>query len=264
MRLLIKLRCTENCTYEMQYHYYLQGFIYNLLKDSRYHYLHDKEGYKFFCFSNIFPVRNNLEKDNLYTLLISSPDQEFITYLFEVLKSFNSSIKIGVMKFQIEFIDNRDLRISDNFRAGLIAGTPIIVRIPREKYKEYDITPAKDYPYIYWKQGYPIMLLLSQLENNLKKKFVEFLKLNSRHNHLENCQSNQTSSSPYFFQKFKFRKQISTRINIHTEDSEQIVIGTTWEFEFNMHNNIELIQFALDCGLGERNSLGFGFMNLSN
>ena len=58
MRLLIKLKCTENSTYEMQYHYHLQGFIYSLLKGSKYHSSHDKEGYKFFCFSNIFPARN--------------------------------------------------------------------------------------------------------------------------------------------------------------------------------------------------------------
>jgi CRISPR/Cas system endoribonuclease Cas6 (RAMP superfamily) len=42
---------------------------------------------------------------------------------------------------------------------------------------------------------------------------------------------------------------------------EQVIIGTLWEFGFN-NGNKDLIQFALDAGLGERNSLGFGFMNL--
>jgi CRISPR-associated endoribonuclease Cas6 len=91
MRLVIKLRCAKSSAYEMQYHYYLQGFIYNLLKGSKYHYIHNKEGYKFFCFSNIFPATKNLEKNDLRTLIISSPDYEFIAHLYEMLnQSWNS------------------------------------------------------------------------------------------------------------------------------------------------------------------------------
>ena len=86
MRLMIKLQCLESSSYEMQYHYHLQGFIYNLLKDSKYHYIHNKEGYKFFCFSNIFPVTRDLEIRDLRTLIISSPDSEFIAYLYEMLQ----------------------------------------------------------------------------------------------------------------------------------------------------------------------------------
>jgi len=147
----------------------LQGFIYSLLKGSKYSYLHNKEGYKFFCFSNIFPIAKNLEKNNLYTLVISSPDYEFITYLSELKSLINLSIKLGIMKFQIDFVDKRILKIPDNGSFTLITGTPIIVRIPREKYIMYGISPPRDYSYIYWKQEYPITLLISQLENNLKK-----------------------------------------------------------------------------------------------
>jgi CRISPR/Cas system endoribonuclease Cas6 (RAMP superfamily) len=38
------------------------------------------------------------------------------------------------------------------------------------------------------------------------------------------------------------------------------VIGTSWLFGFA---NPELAKFALDTGLGELNSLGFGFMNMA-
>jgi CRISPR/Cas system endoribonuclease Cas6 (RAMP superfamily) len=44
-------------------------------------------------------------------------------------------------------------------------------------------------------------------------------------------------------------------------NADVIVIGSLWELGFS-HEVDESIQvFALDCGLGERNSLGFGFMN---
>ncbi|MEM0287169.1 MAG: hypothetical protein QXG05_03215 [Nitrososphaerota archaeon] len=92
----------EDSKYEMRYHYHLQGFIYNLLKGSKYDYVHDKEGYKFFCFSNIFPARD-LVKNDPRILIISSPDSEFICHLNEMLLcQSNAEISIGGMKFKID------------------------------------------------------------------------------------------------------------------------------------------------------------------
>ena len=86
----------------MQYHYYVQGFIYNLLKGSKFDYIHDKQGYKFFCFSNIFPVTKTIQKNDLRKLIISSPDIEFIIFLSMIFQSLNSQVKIGNMKFVID------------------------------------------------------------------------------------------------------------------------------------------------------------------
>jgi CRISPR-associated endoribonuclease Cas6 len=263
VRLLIKLRCLENCKYEMRYHYQLQGFIYSLLKGSKYHYLHDKQGYKFFCFSNIFPAKN-LEKHDVRTLIVSSPDEEFITYIYDVLGSFNKSpIEIGTMKFSIDFMNILYVKLPGTSQYTLITGTPVIVRVPRERYQMYDINPTKNYDYIYWRRQYPVLLFLSQVQNNLVKKFIEFGQFsNNYHSKIEEHQLVTPNLSPSLFQRFKFKKQVSTRITIPAKEMEQVVIGTLWEFGFDTNSNKELIQFALDCGLGERNSLGFGFMNL--
>ena len=50
MRILINLRAAKNQGYESVYHHKLQGFVYGLLRDSGFGGLHDKRGYKFFCF----------------------------------------------------------------------------------------------------------------------------------------------------------------------------------------------------------------------
>ncbi|PWU81387.1 MAG: hypothetical protein DLM72_07110 [Candidatus Nitrosopolaris wilkensis] len=39
-------------------------------------------------------------------------------------------------------------------------------------------------------------------------------------------------------------------------------MGSVWEFGFEGWQDSKLIQFVLDSGLGERNSLGFGYMNI--
>lgn len=263
MRLLLKLRCTETGKYEMQYHYHLQGFIYNLLRDSKYHYIHNKEGYRFFCFSNIFPAKN-LEKNDLRTLMITSPDNEFIDYLFNALLQPNVlKVKIGSMKFRIDYVDKLIVRIPISSPFTLVTGTPIIVRIPKDKYELYVSEPNKIYDYIYWRSNHPIELFISQIENNLFKKYIEYYGLNTSKDtvHYENISTELRTQSVSFLQKIKFKKQISTRVFMKGFD--EVIIGTIWEFGFNIDANKDIIQFALDSGLGERNSLGFGFMNLN-
>jgi CRISPR-associated endoribonuclease Cas6 len=240
----------------MQYHYHLQGFIYHLLKHSIYEHIHDKEGYKFFCFSNIFPAKN-LQKGDIRTLIISSPDGEFISHLDNVLRqAWNTTeINIGCMKFRIDYIDKLVQKVPNGLLVTLITGTPIIVRIPSEKYLKYGIELKREYGYIYWRSEHPIDLFISQIENNLLNKYNEYY----YHAGVDNSNS-QNRSSFHLFEKFKFKKQISTIISMKGFD--QVVIGTIWEFGFKVECDRNIIQFALDVGLGERNSLGFGFMNL--
>jgi len=42
------------------------------------------------------------------------------------------------------------------------------------------------------------------------------------------------------------------------------VVGSTWRFYFTSTDRarLELLRFALDAGLGERKSMGFGFLNV--
>ena len=233
----------------MQYHYHLQGFIYNLLRGSIYDQLHDTRGCKFFSYSNIFPF-DDLRQNDLRTLIISSPDEQFIRYLYDIMQlsaGRGTEIKIGAMKFNVDSLRKLYTRLPDNSNLNLITGTPIIVRVPREKYKEYNFEPLVNSDSIYWRNGHPIDLLLEQLQNTLLHKYAEY-------------HWTETCKDIHLFHGFEFKKQISTRVFI--KDFEQVIIGTVWEFGFN-NGNKELVQFALDSGLGERNSLGFGFMNLS-
>src|SRR4051812_38126302 len=111
MRLLVKLRSIESGQYEMQYHYHLQSYIYNLIKGGKYDYIHNKKGFKFFCYSNIFPA-NDFARNDLRTLIISSPDNEFIRYLSEIFdETSNKSLQIGGMRFSVESTQALDIRI---------------------------------------------------------------------------------------------------------------------------------------------------------
>ncbi|MEM2100803.1 MAG: CRISPR-associated endoribonuclease Cas6 [Candidatus Nitrosocaldus sp.] len=221
-----------------------------MLKGSRFEDLHDKDGYKFFCFSNIFPYSSMMKKGERKYLLISSPSSEFINYIAKELKKYKNDhiITLNNMKFLLKDIEVIDYKIKRDCRDDtirLITATPIIIRIPRRKYEKFNLNLRNPYKYIYWRKEHPIELFIEQLENNLYKKYEIF-----------------TGIMPVrelIIDRLMFKKQVSLRLNIH--NNEHIVIGTLWEFIFHKPVN-ELVQFGLDCGFGERNSLGFGFMNL--
>ena len=62
------------------------------------------------------------------------------------------------------------------------------------------------------------------------------------------------------YYSYKFLKQIATTVSTGVGLRKTTVIGTNWQFLLNGAS--ELARFALDTGLGELNSLGFGFMNV--
>lgn len=245
MRIVVSLRAIEDQPYEYENHHHLQGFIYNLIKNTEFRHLHDKEGYKFFCTSNVFPAYDLKEGDKR-TLIISSPSEGFIeTVASKLLKLRN--IKIGNLKFEVEKFTLVKERLAGDFT--LITGTPIIVRIPGYRYAEYGISPKKPYDYVYWRKEYPLKAFIKQLEENLVKKYKEFY-------------GESMEKALPLFQRLTFKKQVSTKI--YFEEGLQTVIGTTWEFSFYglSREQVELLQFGLDAGFGEMNTKGFGFMNL--
>jgi len=254
MRILLELRATKDFYYDKSYFHKLQGFIYSLLKDTPLSILHDKVGYKYFCFSNIFPLPkkgNEVETNEIKKLIISSPSKLFIKILEEKLKEKiekREKIHIGEMEFEIEKIKVFKLKLKNNVR--LISATPIIIRIPEKNYEKYNIPiEFRKKRYVFWRPQYSFEAFVKQLENNLIKKYKEFYK--------EDFQISE------IFEGFKFLKgPIVNHVIINGK--EQIFVGSTWEFWFSYltKEREKILEFGIDCGFGERNSLGFGFVNI--
>ena len=226
-----------------EYHRKIQGFVYSLLQNTKFDQVHDKAGFKFFCFSNIYKAKNT----NHHCLIISSPNPNFITQVeYQLNKIIENQIPLEI---GIEFDLVKVIRIPErNFKFPLevITQSPIIIRIPIEKYhgKITNLTPYKS---VLWRAGHPINLFVESLETNLKKKYAQFTERNFRGR---------------IFESFDFTKQVSTKI--HVGKSRVPIIGSLWRLGFSDDVPIDFQLFALDCGMGERNSLGFGFINPLN
>ncbi|MDI6737189.1 MAG: hypothetical protein QME12_01595, partial [Nanoarchaeota archaeon] len=125
MRLILTLEPLTNSAYDMQYYNKLQGFLYNLIRNTEFDVLHEKEGYKFFCFSNIFPFGEN-KPGKLKKLVISSPSSAFISFIGERLRLLmedKKEIRIGETLFKMDKIQRISPKVQDG--CTISASTPI-------------------------------------------------------------------------------------------------------------------------------------------
>lgn len=205
--------------------------------------LHDQKGYKFFSFSNIFAAKN--AENDQFRFIISSPSTRFIEEIScELQKAIDVEIPVeieGLFKLEKSAVIST---YNFTFPLHVITGTPIMIRIPSERFDKYS-TESSPYSSIFWRSTHPIQLFIDAVESNLKKKYKDFTR--------------GSSISGRLIEVYKFKKQVSTKIDMN--GIQLPVIGTMWEFGFLDSANKEVQLFAYDCGLGERNSLGFGFLN---
>jgi len=104
--------------------------------------------------------------------------------------------------------------------------------------------------FLYWRQDIEFTAFLKQLTENIIKKYNDFY---------------GTKIMNYdLFEQFQFKQEIHLRIIIYGKSYG--VVASLWDFIWSTMDNMQrqLIQFGLETGFGERNSMGFGFLNLKS
>lgn len=232
IRVIIKFEPKEFIKYYEIDKYTIQGFIYSILKEnSSFNNLHNTVGFKFFNFSNIFPV-SDFEKNSLKKLIISSPNKDLIKIIYATLKN-KSYFKFKNYKMEI-------LKVSilrDNVCSRFISATPIVLFEDNSNNRYYS-----------FKQNPNFNFFFDRLKDNAIKKYNAFYNKNF-------------NLDEDLFTKFEFAREVSIRIK--KNDNQFIIIGSLWKnLEFNLTDeNKDFYKFLFENGLGEKNSLGFGFLN---
>ena len=241
MRLLLKLRSKGDYAYDSTMNHKIQGFIYHCVSDSFFGGLHERPGSKYFCFSNIFPI-GDIRKNDEVNLIISSPVTQFIQVLKARIQRLED-INIGEYSFGLSSL--KSIRTDVQSRLNLITGTPVVIRLPKSRYKEYKIKSRRQYEY--WKKTMPLNVFIDAVEENFIKKYNSFYGVDLKKVQL--------------FERFEFKKEVGTVARIAGKDSA--IVGSVWKFStvYIDRKNAPLFSFLLDTGLGEMNSLGYGFLN---
>ena len=130
---MLELKAVKEFAHNFDYHYRAQGFIYSMLINTKYRELHDKEKYKFFCFSNIFRAKHDNDKN--WKFIVSSPDEKLIKQIGVGLKKIvehKVDIQLGGGTFKLE--SYKIFKPFDSFK--MITGSPITIRVDGKRFEE--------------------------------------------------------------------------------------------------------------------------------
>lgn len=241
MRIQLDLKTKNNFLIPFNYNHILSSIIYNKIADLDYaQKLHISKSFKFFTFSQInvdkIKIANKglIAKNGKFSFSISSPDEFLIKSLldgfFEDLCIHFQNLPVQILN--IKALKNPEFSAENNFKTI----SPIVVRKKRivdGEEKIWDLSPSDEF--------------FRRLENNLIKKYLTFNKLE------------ETDKTVEIYSEMRNVKR--KRIAI-TKPNQNTTYTRAYNMDLILNGDVELIKFAYDCGLGEKNSMGFGMINL--
>ena len=218
----------------------LSAIIYNKIADLNFaNELHSSKSFKFFTFSQIYIPKRRIVKDGIIakdgviSFYISSPNDFLIKSLvdgfLEDLEISFQNQKLTIQK--IEALKTPEFSSKSEFKTL----APIIVRTKKEidgELKIWDLAPSDKF--------------FKSLENNLIKKYIKF----------NNLTKTDKKINIYSDMNFVKRKRISINKGNAT------TYHRAYMMDLILEGDLDLIEFAYDVGISEKNSMGFGMVKL--
>jgi len=254
MRVLTRLRARRDTAYDNTYHHKLQGRVWGALEGSQYERLHDENQPKPFTYSNPFPPGDMQEGDER-TLLIASPNEDLLAHVAADLKD-DRELNIGEMPFHIEKLTPLAPDVGEPGTTGTIeTGTGVLVRIPPWRFDEYGLDIDHNEAE-FWRPEHTMEPFRNQIEANLDKKHGLY------------CQDYLRGPSAVdgdLFDGYELLKTFALPVEPTTGEAETWILSK-WRFDYTVRDDDHRrhLNLALDVGIGERNSLGFGFVNITD
>lgn len=228
----MELVVSRGGVYENLTRYAMQGMIYNRLRGTSFEYLHDTKRFKFFTFSEVFPIGDLREGDRRY-FIVSSPWEEFINILHDSFED-DRVVRIGDIEFEVGYVK----RFRIGFRRIFESGSPIVLYKDNRKNEYFSFMRGGDIAFFIWR-----------LTDNAVKKYNAYY-------------SEQICLREPIFDRLVFKKEVA--VQECKNGRRFIIIGSVWkilEKKYVSDEYRKLYEFIADCGVGEKNSLGFGFIN---
>jgi CRISPR-associated endoribonuclease Cas6 len=253
VRILTRLRARADAAYDNAYHHKLRGRIWQALADTDFDAVHDENRPKPFTYSNPFPPGEMREGDER-TLLVASPEEELLAQVAADLQE-DRELNVGEMPFRVDSISALSPDVGEPGTAGTIeTGTGVLVRIPPWRFEEYGIDSEHDEAE-FWRPEHTTEPFRTQVEANLDRKHELF------------CPEYLPGPSEVggeLFDGYELLKTFAIPVT-PTQGVEETWVLSKWRFDYTVRDDHHRrhLNLALDVGIGERNSLGFGFVNIT-
>ncbi len=238
MRLKINIKTKNNFKVPFNYNHILSSIIYNKISDlDLSHELHSSSSFKFFNFSQLNIPKRKIVKDGILAkngkinFYLSSPNDTLIRSLVDgfvedlEIKFKNETLIVE----KIEALKTPEFREKSEFKTL----SPINIRDTKEidgKIKRIDLAPSDKF--------------FKGIENNLIKKYCIFNNIESTDKQIKVCSEMANVK----------RKRITIPKGPDT------TYHRAYMMDLVIEGDVDLIGFAYDVGLGEKNSMGFGMI----
>ena len=230
MRLKIHLKAKNNFKVPFNYNHIVSSIIYNKIIDlDLAHELHSSNTFKFFNFSQLnIPKRKITEdgiiaKNGIINFYLSSPNDLLIK---NIVNGFVDNLEVKFKNETLNVTKIEALKTPEfSEKSELKTLSPIIIRDTQEidgKTKRIDLAPSDKF--------------FKAIETNLIKKYCRF-------NNLESTD-----------------KEINVYSEMANVKRKRITIPKGPNTTYHRAYMMDLIEFAYDVGLGEKNSMGFGMI----
>lgn len=235
MQLKIYINLNKKLTLPINYSHILQGIFYTALsKDKKYQELLHNNGindskFKLFTFSSL--CGKHIIKDKKITFIgnvfleVRSVDSYFIFLVYEFLK--NNGITFGTDNFSVNLKLENKVIIDDSISIKM--NSPICLTKKSDDNKTIYLSPQDaDFE--------------QYINNNFYKKYMSYYNT-SPYSDIEITNTYITSSD----------KVVTTLKNIYI---------IAWKGEYILNGSPDYLTFLYNCGLGSRNSQGFGLFEI--
>lgn len=238
MRLKINLKAKNNFKVFFNYNHIVSSIIYNKIIDlDLAHELHSSNTFKFFNFSQLNIPKRKMADDGIITkngvinFYLSSPNDLLIKNL---VNGFVDDLEVKFKDEKLTVTKIEALRTPNfNEKSEFKTLSPIIIRDTQEingKLKRVDLAPSDKF--------------FKGIETNLVKKYCKFNELDSTDKEIK----------VYSEMANVKRKRIAIL------KDPNITYHRAYMMDLILEGDLDLINFAYDVGLGEKNSMGFGMI----
>jgi CRISPR-associated endoribonuclease Cas6 len=252
MRLLVRLTARRDAAYDHTYHHKLRGRIWRALEETRFDDRHDADRPLGVSFSNPFPPRDMTAGDER-TLLVAAPEEDLLAHVAEDLID-DRELNVGEMPFHVDDMTSLVPDVGEPGSTGTLeTGTGVLVRIPTHRFDEYGIEVDSDQPE-FWRPEHTLEPFKRQLENNLDRKHGHFA---------PSHRPGPSDVDGELFDSYELLKTFAVPITA-TQGQELTYVLSKWRFGYTVRDDTHRrhLNLALDTGVGERNALGLGFLNI--
>lgn len=253
MRLMVHLRARADAAYQTNYHNKLRGRIWRALQGTRFDEEHSDGESMGLSFSNVFPW-DAIDEGDERTLLVASPREELLTAIAEGLQS-DQEFNIGEMAFDATGFTPVEVDVGEPGTRGVIeTATGVVVRLYERHRDQYGIEGEYGDTPTYWQPEFTIEPFRDAVAENLQRKHDRFA---------PEYVPGPEDVDGDVFEGYECLKTYALPTTV-TEGVELDIVVSKWRFDYRVRDDTHRkhLNLALDTGIGGRNGLGFGFVNI--